>query len=347
MILLTSIANRASIILLLLSSFAIAETINNPIAEQRADPWVYKHSDGYYYFTGSVPDYDRVILRRATTINGLTTAKEITAWQQPSMGAMSGFIWAPEIHYINDKWYIYYAASEKEDKWDIRIYVLENTSANPTTGTWLEKGELTVNGQGRTDRFFALDATTFIHKKQRYLIWAQIPPRKDSSLFIAKMITPWQIDQSTTTLISAPTFAWEKKGHKVNEGAAVIKRNGKIFVTYSASATDENYAIGLLTIDENANLLDTRSWQKNPVPIFKSSVKNSQYGPGHSSFTTSEDGSQDIVIYHARDYQKIIGEPLFDANRHTQGKVFTWHDDGSPNFGIPTARTVSRKDLSQ
>ncbi|HXV97228.1 MAG TPA: hypothetical protein VEC93_02315, partial [Anaerolineae bacterium] len=43
----------------------------NPIIKQRADPWVYKHSDGYYYFTASVPEYDRIELRRATTIQGL------------------------------------------------------------------------------------------------------------------------------------------------------------------------------------------------------------------------------------------------------------------------------------
>ena len=30
---------------------------NKPLIEQRADPYVYKHTDGYYYFTGSVPQY--------------------------------------------------------------------------------------------------------------------------------------------------------------------------------------------------------------------------------------------------------------------------------------------------
>ena len=24
--------------------------VTNPLIEQRADPWIYKHSDGYYYF---------------------------------------------------------------------------------------------------------------------------------------------------------------------------------------------------------------------------------------------------------------------------------------------------------
>ena len=45
----------------------------------------------------------------------------------------------------------------------------------------------------------------------------------------------------------------------VNEGAAVLKRNGRIFITYSGSATDSNYAMGLLTADETATLLDPES----------------------------------------------------------------------------------------
>ena len=330
-----------SILMMAFSSATTAETFNNPIVEQRADPWVYKHTDGYYYFTGSVPDYDRVVLRRATTLNGLTSASETTAWWQPTSGAMSGFIWAPELHYVDGAWYIYYAASENNDIWDIRIYVLENTASNPMTGSWTERGELAVDGQGNSSRFFALDATTFEHNSQRYLIWAQTPSGGDSSLWIAEMTSPWAIDQSTTTLIAAPTYAWEKIGHSVNEGASVIKRNGKIFVTYSASATDSNYAIGLLTADENADLLNASSWSKNAEPVFKSSDANSQYGPGHSSFTTSADGTEDVIIYHARNYKDISGESLYDPNRHARGKVFTWNSDGTPNFGIPYADGIS------
>ena len=152
------------------SGLAAAETFTNPIIEQRADPWVYKHSNGTYYFTASVPDYDRIILRSSSTIAGLSTATEATVWTQPSSGAMSGFIWAPEIHYVDGSWYIYYAASENTDIWDIRIYVLENTSSDPLSGSWVERGELLVPGHGNTASYFALDATTFEHNGTRYLI---------------------------------------------------------------------------------------------------------------------------------------------------------------------------------
>ncbi|KAK0329141.1 Extracellular exo-alpha-(1-_5)-L-arabinofuranosidase, partial [Friedmanniomyces endolithicus] len=76
-------------------------------------------------------------------------------------------------------------------------------------------------------------------------------------------------------------------------------------MTYSASATDANYALGLLWAQEDADLLDPAAWTKSPQPVLRSSEKTGQYGPGHNSFTTSRDGKTDILVYHARDYRDI------------------------------------------
>ena len=94
----------------------------NPLVEQRADPWIYKHTDGYYYFTASVPAYDCIELRRARTIQELGTAEPVVIWRKHEKGRMSGHIWAPELHYIDGKWYIYFAAGgsdEYETEWEI------------------------------------------------------------------------------------------------------------------------------------------------------------------------------------------------------------------------------------
>ena len=135
-------------------------------------------------------------------------------------------------------------------------------------------------------------------------------------------------------MISTPEYDWETIGFKVNEGAAVLKRNGRIFMSYSASATDHHYCMGLLTADENADLLNPQSWAKSPAPVFQTNEENGQYGPGHNSFTGSEDG-QDVLIYHARNYKEIIGDPLYDPNRHTRAQLIQWNEDGTPSFGVP------------
>ncbi|GFR39512.1 hypothetical protein PRECH8_28080 [Insulibacter thermoxylanivorax] len=105
----------------------------NPLIEQRADPYVLKHTDGYYYFTASVPEYDRIILRRAKTIAGLAAAEEKVIWRKHDQGEMGSHIRAPELHYIDGRWYIYFAAGTAEDKWHIRPYVLECVDENPLT----------------------------------------------------------------------------------------------------------------------------------------------------------------------------------------------------------------------
>lgn len=306
----------------------------NPLVEQRADPWVYKHSDGYYYFTASVPEYDRIEVRRADTLEGLREAEAVVAWRKYESGPLSANIWAPEIHYIDEKWYIYFAAARttetKEGLFDHRMFVLENTSANPLEGVWEEKGQIHTKWEA-----FALDATTFEHRGILYYVWAQKDPNIEgnSNLYISEMSNPWTLT-GEQVMIATPGYDWEVIGFKVNEGAAVLKRNGRIFISFSASATDHNYCMGLLVADESADLLDPRSWVKSPGPVFQTNLETGQYGPGHNSFTLSEDG-QDVIIYHARNYKEITGDPLYDPNRHTRAQIFHWNEDGTPNFGIP------------
>ena len=73
------------------------------------------------------------------------------------------------------------------------------------------------------------------------------------------------------------------------------------------------------------------------MPFASSSTANGQYGPGHNSFTTTPDGRTDILVYHARNYRDIVGEPLRDQNRHTRAQVLHWRADGTPDFGVPVA----------
>ena len=98
---------------------------NEPWILQRADPYVYRHTDGNYYFTASIPAYDRIVLRRSETLAGLKDAEEVTVWEKHKEGIMSEHIWAPELHYLDGKWYIYFAGGDKDDVWAIRPYVLE------------------------------------------------------------------------------------------------------------------------------------------------------------------------------------------------------------------------------
>ena len=79
---------------------AVQTKYNKPWIMQRADPYVYKHVDGTYYFTASVPEYDHIMLRKADTLDGLQNAEEIIIWRKHEKGEMSCHVWAPELHFL-------------------------------------------------------------------------------------------------------------------------------------------------------------------------------------------------------------------------------------------------------
>ena len=303
-----------------------------PLISQRADPFITPRTDGKYYFTGSVPEYDRIAVRGATSLAGLTDAPETVIWQRPPTGKMGGHIWAPELHRIDGRWYVYFAAGDSDDVFRIRTYVLESPLDDPLDASgWTLRGQLATEWDG-----FTLDSTTFAHSGRRYLVWAESEPdiAVNTSIYLARMANPWTL-AGPPTRITTPTRSWEIQGYRVNEGPAVLIRNGRVFLTFSASATDARYCMGLLTADADADLLDRASWVKTPDPIFVTDDETRRYGPGHNSFTVAEDGVTDVLVYHARDYRDIAGDPLYDPNRHTRAQKLYWHPDGTPMFGVP------------
>lgn len=306
---------------------------NEPFIIQRADPYVYRHTDGVYYFTASVPAYDRVILRRADTLAGLRDAEEVTIWTRHEAGPMSKHVWAPELHYLQGKWYIYFAAGEKDDIWKIRPYVLECTGNDPMKDIWAEKGKMKCADEDEFSfRAFSLDATVFENKGEYYYVWAEkVGVGKGiSNLYIARMEAPDKL-ATVQVLLTTPDYDWERVGFWVNEGPAVIKRGDKIYLTFSASATGACYCMGMLSTTEDADLLDPRSWKKERYPVLSTDAGKGIYGPGHNSFTRDEKGN-DICVYHARTYEEITGDPLYDPNRHAMLMGVEWDSEDRPVF---------------
>jgi GH43 family beta-xylosidase len=304
-----------------------------PLIRQRADPYIHRHGDGYYYFTASVPAYDGIELRRAKTIAGLAEADTVMVWKKPDTGPYSDLVWAPELHFNEGAWYVYFAAAPsreiKDELFQHRMYAISSRADNPLDGLW------TFEGQIETGRdTFCLDATTFTHHEILYYVWAQKEEgiRGNSNLYIAPMQDPVTLAASPVRL-SIPEYDWETRGFWVNEGPAVVRHGDRLFMTYSASATDENYAMGLLWAPADSDLTDPASWTKSTTPVLTSSPEYSIFGPGHNSFTVAEDGETDMLVYHARTYTEIEGDPLWNPDRHTFVKPLRWDKDGMPVFG--------------
>lgn len=296
-----------------------------PFIANRADPYILRHVDGRYYYTASVPEYDRIMLRSADSLDGLRSAPETVVWSKHDSGDMSYHIWAPELHWLDGVWYLYFAAGRADDIWHIRPYVLQCRGSDPLSAQWRESGI-----PKRKDNFsfndFSLDMTVFTHAGRRYAVWAEKvnTGRKISNLYIAEMETPLSL-KTQQVLLATPSYDWERIGFWVNEGPAFISSQSKLCITYSASETGADYCIGLLWADVDSDLLDPQSWHKERQPILETCQKIGLYGPGHNSFFHDKNGNT-VCAYHARTYKNITGDPLNDPNRHTYLMPVSWRN---------------------
>ena len=309
------------------------EMYNEVWIQKRADPYVYKHTDGTYYFTASLPDYDGIALRKADKLFDLKDAPEKMIWKKHDKGIMSFHVWAPELHFIFGKWYIYFAAGDVDDIWAIRPYVLECKGDDPFNDEWIEKGMMQCSDEDPFSfRAFSLDATVLENHGEYYFIWAEKVGvgKQISNLYIARMESATKLS-TVQVLLTTPDYDWERVGFWVNEGPAFIKHDGKIYMTYSASETGVAYCIGMLSADENDDLLDPKSWTKRRMPVLKTSEELKIYGPGHNSFTVNDEG-EPVMIYHARTEAEIVGNPLYNPNRHAMVMKVKWNDSGEPEF---------------
>ncbi len=314
----------------------------NPFIPERADPYIVK-GDGCYYFTASYPacndalhGYDRIVLRKADTVAGLADAEEITVWKAHSQGIMARHIWAPELHFIGGKWYIFFAAGNSDDVWHIRPYLLECEGSEPTRDPWKERGRmLAAEGDEVSFNSFSLDMTYFEHKGRHFLIWAEIIG--DSSLFMAEIdpADPRQLI-SKPLLLTKPEYDWEKIRFRVNEGAFVVKNEKKIIVFFSASGTGSEYCIGMLSADIDSDIRDISVWTKHTEPILRTEDLTGESGPGHNSVVTDEQGRL-LLVYHARPESHSLRQcgtytedPLYDPCRHARIRLISFDREGLP-----------------
>ncbi len=313
--------------------YASSQTFTNPLLPSGADPYSF-YKDGYYYYTHTTAR--NITLWKSKTIEGLKNAERKVIWRPPAAGPYSKNIWAPEIMFLQGKWYAYFAA-DGSDNVNHRMYVLENPSRDPMQGEWTFKGQIT----DPTNKW-AIDGDVIAHRGKLYMVWSgwEGDANGTQEIYIARLKNPWTVEGERVK-ISSPRYDWEKIGDlndpglkhvDVNEGPQFLVHKKKIFVVYSASGCwTDFYALGMLTASADADLLNPASWTKSAEPVFKRSLENGVYAPGHNSFFKSPDGKEDWILYHANDKP---GQGC-GGFRSPRAQRFSWNDDGTPNFGTP------------
>ena len=301
------------------------KSYRNPLPQRAADPWVVKDGDDYLY---CYSHGNGVAVTRSKSLTEIRRERGSTCYRAPEKGDYSAEYWAPELHKINGRWYIYVAADDGINDHH-RMYCLGAKTDDPT-GEYEMLGKIT----DESDKW-AIDATILPYNGNHYFIWSGWEGDENvaQNLYIAHMADATTID-SSRVMLSRPEYEWEQRSctdglPTINEGPAILTRDGKIFLVYSASGSwSDDYCLGMLEFSGD-DPMNPDCWKKYDQPVFE---KNEYcYGPGHCSFTTSPDGSEDYMVFHGNPESGTgwMGRRLFIQRVKWQ--------DGLPVFGAPSA----------
>lgn len=279
-------------------------TFRNPVSPWDApDPFMtYDPETGYYYsvFTR----YDKLeIFRSRHAGNIISDGESIVIYNTPDYGYFN-CIWAPEMHKVNGRWYIYTSGQVTPKNGPKYIFVMGAKTDDPF-GEWEYLGEPMPG-------LYAIDPTSYTAPNGlQYLCYCRIERDENRNtrnvLQIRRMDDPTH-GSSQCADIARAEFPWEMiapydNRHLINEGPFFVEKNGRLFVIYSANGmTIDPYCLGLLEFIgdpcNSSQLCNAKYWVKLDHPIFQQA--NGVYGPGHASFFASPDGSELWCAYHGR-----------------------------------------------
>ncbi len=312
------------------SSMPVAKSasLHNPLIPA-ADPFVVYHQ-GNYYLSGTHTGNSLEIWHAPRLEDAGKTAT--TVWT-PGPGEPAHQVWSPSMFLLNYQgsrhWFLYFTATTDNKNESHRIYVLQSRDTDPL-GPYTFKGQL-----GGTDEATAIDPSLLQMNGKLYLLY--VLEKGSNAVYIAPMSDPLTVSAAPRLLID-PDQPWERgdgsdqSSYPVAEGPQALYHNGKTFIVYSGSDTGNfNYCLGMVIYDGKGDPLDKNSWQKKG-PVFQYSGDNGVFGPGRASFTTSPDGKQSWMVYHA----KTTADYRYDS-RLARAQPFTWHADGTPDFGVPVS----------
>jgi len=242
-----------------------------------ADPYILLYDDIYYaYGTGSengievmTSDDLKVWKRAANAERGLALHKDDSYGER--------WFWAPEVYYVNGKFYMYYSADE---------HMCVATSESPLGPFRQEEQKPMLEGEKTIDNslFIDDDGTPYLffdRFNDGLNIW--VAELEEDLITIKKETMHPSIHVSQE---------WETVWPRVNEGSFVIKHNDVYYMTYSANSYESPfYGIGCATAKSV-----TGEWVKYPHnPLLQK--PGDLVGVGHSSMFRDKNGEWKIVFH--------------------------------------------------
>ncbi|MFP4662772.1 MAG: family 43 glycosylhydrolase [Halanaerobiales bacterium] len=314
-----------------------------PVAINRADPCIRKWNGKYYFIATNDADGNHTLyIREADSIPELVNAREVLLLDSNTYEDIAGLLWAPEFHVIEDDLYIFHGATSGEFFYEESHVMKLRKGGNPACKEDWSRPHRVLKKDGsylcEAGKTISLDMTVIKHNREYYAMWSErqfLPVDLGAWLYIAKLdpLEPWKLINDPV-LVSKPDYGWANNHVFVDEGPFVLKRDEKIFVTIASALIDSTYVVGLLETDKYSDLMDPNSWKKANYPLLTSRSVEGEYGPGHISFVTDDDG---IVwnAYHAR--------PDIDGPRSSGIRRVHFDIDGYPVLDLTEEKDLNKE----
>jgi GH43 family beta-xylosidase len=131
-------------------------------------------------------------------------------WMAEPDGPCSQEVWAPELHRIDGRWHIYFAASDGKNR-NHRTFVLVADTDDPT-GSYTLHGPLFTGDEPGGDNLWSIDFTVLQHEGRLYGLWSGWPDLDTDlqHLYAAEMSSPTEIKSGRVRLLEAGTFDWQR-----------------------------------------------------------------------------------------------------------------------------------------
>jgi len=301
----------------------------NPLSPNMdtADPCiVYSEKDQYYYatYTGN----KTLKLHRAKSLKDLFVNDESKIiYEANAADETYGYLWAPELHFIDGKWYLYTSTHQTEtDKGFKHVIVLKAKTDDLWDGFELG-GHINPN-------LLAIDPTIYQDKKNQKLYICFSVSYGPQKLAIQEMKSPTE-PMGDYTIISEAIHPWELKEpyvgkSSINEGAYFVENDGRLFIVYSGNGCwSDDYVFGILEC-VGEDILSADSWVKDETPLMTKG--NGNYGPGHATFFASPDKTELWMCYHClhESDPEVVCMP-----RHCHCQKVFFDKTGFPHVNLP------------
>lgn len=280
-----------------------------------ADPFVLRCGDEYFaYGTGATLERDaggRVGAFRILHSRDLTTWEAVGfALEVPPERATAAY-WAPEVAASGGRFFLYYSRAPAGQDEKHRVYV---ATAERPIGPFREVGAVLPEEIG-----FCIDAHPFRDPRDGrwYLFFARdsfedragtgiavvplhasMERAEGDPVNVVRANHDWQIYERRRSLYGRVWEAW----HTV-EGPSVVEHDGRYYCFYSGGNWQtENYGVSYAEADHPLG-----PWRHAVAsgPTVLAQVPGVLIGPGHNSVTTTPDGREHAMVFHAWDRARV------------------------------------------